>query len=156
MYWDKGISNTAIQSEIIHERLLLVLSGIKFPNHEDSGYRQCRHTRRLGNRGCQTFTEEHLRGHQDGRRRPVLVISPQTRAYCIILRTSRFFPEEDDDELKRQKYSGENAKANEYLFRRVQLEDVVNAHIAAAGRASALGFGRYIISAKRPALGTEI
>ena len=46
---------------------------------------------------------------------------------CIVLRTSRFFPEEDDDKLKREKYAGENAKANEYLFRRVELEDVVGA-----------------------------
>lgn len=69
---------------------------------------------------------------------------------CIILRTSRFFPEEDDDKLKREKYSGENAKANEYLFRRVELEDVVSAHIAAADRAEELGFGRYIISATTP------
>ncbi len=69
---------------------------------------------------------------------------------CIILRTSRFFPEEDDDKLKRDKYSGDNAKANEFLFRRVELEDVVGAHIAAGERASQLGFGRYIISATTP------
>ncbi|NOR21054.1 MAG: NAD-dependent epimerase/dehydratase family protein [Xanthomonadales bacterium] len=69
---------------------------------------------------------------------------------CIILRTSRFFPEEDDDKLKRAAFSDENTKANEYLFRRVELEDVVSAHIAAANRASDLGFGRYIISATTP------
>lgn len=71
---------------------------------------------------------------------------------CIILRTSRFFPEEDDDKLKRDQYDGENAKANEFLFRRVELEDVVSAHIAAAKRAPELGFGRYIISASTPFL----
>ena len=69
---------------------------------------------------------------------------------CIILRTSRFFPEEDDDKLKRDSYDEKNAKANEYLFRRVELEDVVNAHIAAAEWAPKLGFGRYIISATTP------
>lgn len=69
---------------------------------------------------------------------------------CIILRTSRFFPEEDDDRLKREQYDENNAKANEYLFRRVELEDVVSAHIAAAQRAPELGFGRYIISATTP------
>ena len=69
---------------------------------------------------------------------------------CIILRTSRFFPEEDDDKLKRDNYDEKNAKANEYLFRRVELEDVVSAHIAAAERAPSLGFGRYIISATTP------
>ena len=61
---------------------------------------------------------------------------------CIILRTSRFFPEEDDDKLKRDNYDEKNAKANEFLFRRVELEDVVSAHIAAAERAPKLGFGR--------------
>ena len=75
---------------------------------------------------------------------------------CIILRTSRFFPEEDDDRLKREKYAGDNAKANEYLFRRVELEDVVSAHIAAAERASVLGFGRYIISATTPCLPADL
>ncbi|NNL00350.1 MAG: NAD(P)-dependent oxidoreductase, partial [Xanthomonadales bacterium] len=68
----------------------------------------------------------------------------------IILRTSRFFPEEDDDKLKRDKYSDDNAKANEFLFRRVELEDVVSAHMAAAEEAQALGFGKYIISATTP------
>ena len=75
---------------------------------------------------------------------------------CIILRTSRFFPEEDDDKLKREKYTGENAKTNEYLFRRVELEDVVGAHIAAADRAGELGFGRYIISATTPFLPEDL
>jgi len=68
----------------------------------------------------------------------------------VILRTSRFFPEEDDDKLKREEYSDDNAKANEFLFRRVELEDVVNAHLTAAGRASQLGFGKFIISATTP------
>lgn len=75
---------------------------------------------------------------------------------CIILRTSRFFPEEDDDKLKREKFAGDNAKANEYLFRRVELEDVVSAHIAAANRARELGFGRYIISATTPFLPEDL
>lgn len=68
----------------------------------------------------------------------------------IILRTSRFFPEEDDDKLKRDSYDEKNTKANEYLFRRVELEDVVSAHIAAAECAPKLGFGKYIISATTP------
>jgi len=69
---------------------------------------------------------------------------------CIILRTSRFFPEEDDDRSKREAYEDENIKANEFLFRRVELEDVVSAHLLAAQRAGELGFGRYIISATTP------
>ncbi len=69
---------------------------------------------------------------------------------CIILRTSRFFPEEDDDKSKRTSFTDENIKANEFLFRRVELEDVVNAHLLAASKASDLQFGRYIISATTP------
>ena len=69
---------------------------------------------------------------------------------CIILRTSRFFPEEDDDRKKRQRYVDDNIKANEYLYRRVELEDVVSAHLLASERAPDLGFGRYIISATTP------
>ena len=75
---------------------------------------------------------------------------------CIILRTSRFFPEEDDDRSKREKFAGNNAKANEFLFRRVELEDVVGAHIAAAKHAAGLGFGRYIISATTPFLPEDL
>jgi len=71
---------------------------------------------------------------------------------CIILRTSRFFPEDDDDKAQRDGYADDNSKANEYLFRRVELEDVVSAHMAAAERAPELGFGRYIISATTPFL----
>ena len=54
---------------------------------------------------------------------------------AIILRTSRFFPEEDDDPAARRAYADDNAKANEYLFRRVAIEDVVDAHLLAIERA---------------------
>lgn len=69
---------------------------------------------------------------------------------CIVLRTSRFFQEEDDQEQTRQAYPDANAKANEYLYRRVDIADVVSAHQLALTRAAALGFGRYIISATTP------
>jgi UDP-glucose 4-epimerase len=69
---------------------------------------------------------------------------------CIVLRTSRFFPEQDDDAEARQAYADANIKSNEFLFRRVDLEDVVSAHLKAAARAPALGFARYIISATTP------
>jgi nucleoside-diphosphate-sugar epimerase len=69
---------------------------------------------------------------------------------CIVLRTSRFFPEEDDNRSVRDAYADDNLKANEFLFRRVELEDAVNAHILAAKRAKAIGFGKYIISATTP------
>jgi len=74
----------------------------------------------------------------------------------IVLRTSRFFPEEDDNPESREAYADDNLKANEYLFRRVALEDAVSAHIAAAGRASAIGFGKYIISATTPFLPEDL
>jgi UDP-glucose 4-epimerase len=69
---------------------------------------------------------------------------------CIVLRTSRFFPEDDDNRKIRAQYSDENAKANEYLYRRVDLEDVVSAHLLAAERAATIGFRKYIISATTP------
>ena len=58
------------------------------------------------------------------------------RLPCVVLRTSRFFPEEDDNRDMRQAYPDDNLKANEYLFRRVDLEDAVSAHLAAAKKAA--------------------
>jgi UDP-glucose 4-epimerase len=69
---------------------------------------------------------------------------------CLILRTSRFFPEEDDRDEVRTAYADDNLKANEYLYRRVDLEDVVSAHRLALDRAAAIGFRKYIISATTP------
>jgi UDP-glucose 4-epimerase len=72
------------------------------------------------------------------------------RLPCLILRTSRFFPEEDDRPELRQAYEDNNIKANEFLYRRVDIEDVVSAHLLAIEKAPAIGFGRYIISATTP------
>lgn len=72
------------------------------------------------------------------------------RLACIILRTSRFFPEEDDHEETRQAYADDNAKVNEFLYRRVDIEDVVGAHLLALEKAPSIGFGRYIVSATTP------
>ncbi|WP_141454078.1 NAD(P)-dependent oxidoreductase [Pseudoxanthomonas sp. z9] len=69
---------------------------------------------------------------------------------CIVLRTSRFFAEEDDDRRARESFSDANLKANEFLYRRVDIEDVVDAHLRAIERAPMLGFGRYIVSATTP------
>jgi UDP-glucose 4-epimerase len=69
---------------------------------------------------------------------------------CIVLRTSRFFPEEDDNKKVRHAYQDANIKANEFLYRRVDIEDVVSAHIQAMKKAIEVGFGRYIISATTP------
>jgi UDP-glucose 4-epimerase len=68
----------------------------------------------------------------------------------VVLRTSRFFPEDDDHAATRAAYDEANAKANEFLYRRVEIEDVVDAHLLAIDRAAAIGFGRYIISATSP------
>jgi UDP-glucose 4-epimerase len=69
---------------------------------------------------------------------------------CLVLRTSRFFPEEDDSKLARSIYSDANLKMNEFLHRRVDIEDVVNAHLLAIEHAPKIGFGRYIVSATTP------
>ena len=69
---------------------------------------------------------------------------------CLILRTSRFFPEPDDRDDVRAAYDDANVKVNELLYRRVDLEDVVSAHRLALERAPELGFGRYIVSATTP------
>src|SRR5262249_26820482 len=69
------------------------------------------------------------------------------RLACLILRTSRFFLEEDDNPATRLAYDDANVKVNEFLYRRVDLEDVVNAHLLAVEKAPLIGFGRYIISA---------
>jgi nucleoside-diphosphate-sugar epimerase len=69
---------------------------------------------------------------------------------CVILRTSRFFPETDDRDDMRADFDDLNLKVNELLYRRVDLDDVVSACRLAVARAGALGFGRYIVSATTP------
>jgi UDP-glucose 4-epimerase len=69
---------------------------------------------------------------------------------CLVLKTSRFFPEEDDNPSRREAYSDVNLKANEFLHRRVDVQDVVDAHLLAMERAPLIGFGKYIISAMAP------
>ena len=68
----------------------------------------------------------------------------------VILRTSRFFPEPDDVAGVRTAYPDANVKANEYLHRRADIQDVADAHLLAMARAPAIGFGRYIVSATTP------
>ena len=67
----------------------------------------------------------------------------------VILRTGRFFPEADDMAHSIAQ-SDENIKANEFLFRRLTVEDAAEAHVAALDRAVALGFGQFIIAAPTP------
>ena len=66
---------------------------------------------------------------------------------CIVLRTARFFPENDDTLVD---LPGENLKANEFLNRRLTVEDAARAHIAALERAPFVKFGVFIVCAPSP------
>jgi nucleoside-diphosphate-sugar epimerase len=66
-----------------------------------------------------------------------------------VLRTGRFFPEEDDTH---RRLTGQNAKANEFLNRRLTVEDAAEAHIVALEKAPELGFDTFILSAPPPFL----
>ncbi len=66
---------------------------------------------------------------------------------AMLLRTGRFFPEDDDSETVP---SGPNLKANEFLNRRLTVEDAARAHLLALTRAHDLGFERFVLSATPP------
>jgi UDP-glucose 4-epimerase len=68
----------------------------------------------------------------------------------IILRTARFFPEEDDNSEMRREYATPNVQAVEMLYRRIDIEDAVSAVLCGLETARAIGFGRYIVSASTP------
>jgi UDP-glucose 4-epimerase len=72
------------------------------------------------------------------------------RLPVVVLRTSRFFPEEDDHKAHRDNYADANLKANEFLYRRVDIADIVDAHLLAIENAASLGFRKFIISATSP------
>ncbi len=65
----------------------------------------------------------------------------------VVLRTARFFPEEDDTT---RTLSGPNLKTNELLNRRASVQDMARAHLAALDKAADVGFGLYIVSAPTP------
>ena len=67
----------------------------------------------------------------------------------LVLRTSRFFPEEDDM-AHAIAQSGENTKANEFLFRRLSVEDAAEAHVVALSKAQEIGFDTFIVAAPTP------
>jgi len=71
------------------------------------------------------------------------------RLPVIVLRTARFFPEEDDM-AHAIVQSDANTKANEFLFRRLSVEDAAESHVAALAKAPALGFDTLIVCAKTP------
>lgn len=71
------------------------------------------------------------------------------RLPILILRTSRFFPEADDM-AHAIAQSDENTKANEYLFRRLTVEDAAESHVVALAKAKELGFDTFIVSSMTP------
>src|SRR6266571_3028395 len=78
------------------------------------------------------------------------LIQHKTGLPCLVLRTSRFFPEEDDDRSVRLSLDDANLKVNELLYRRADIEDMVSAHLLAVEKAPTIGFSRYIVSATTP------
>lgn len=78
------------------------------------------------------------------------LVARKDRLPVIVLRTSRFFPEDDDNAGVRAEYGTANMQANELLYRRADIEDIVRAHLLALGQAPRLAFGRYIVSAPPP------
>ncbi|MEZ5998316.1 MAG: NAD(P)-dependent oxidoreductase [Hyphomonas sp.] len=74
-------------------------------------------------------------------------VQGETGMATVVIRTSRFFPEDDDTHSDPPP---ENLKANEFLHRRLTVEDAADAHIAALERAPEVGFGLYIASAPTP------
>jgi UDP-glucose 4-epimerase len=84
------------------------------------------------------------------------LFSRTERLPTLVLRTSRFFPEDDDSAAVRSRYSTANAQANEFLYRRADIEDIVSAHLLAEEKVRDLGFRRYIISATTPFRQTDL
>ncbi|GAL20383.1 UDP-glucose 4-epimerase [Vibrio maritimus] len=69
---------------------------------------------------------------------------------CVVLRLSRFFQEEDDSPLARDLYNSDNLKCNEFLHRRVDIQDAVDAVVLAIEKAPKIKFSRLVISATTP------
>ena len=67
-----------------------------------------------------------------------------------VLLTARFFPEPDDNPDVRASMSDLNAKAIEFLHRRVDLADAATAHLDALAPRDAPIFERFVISAPSP------
>ncbi|KAM0330771.1 hypothetical protein ACHAQA_003725 [Verticillium albo-atrum] len=78
------------------------------------------------------------------------LVHSQTKMPVLVLRTSRFFPEEDDDEDRRNAMGDENLKVLELAYRRADVSDVVSACVCGMARAKEVGWGKYIISSPPP------
>ncbi|WHO38768.1 NAD(P)-dependent oxidoreductase [Sphingobium sp. AP49] len=66
---------------------------------------------------------------------------------CTLLRTARFFPEDDDSDGS---LPGQNLKANEFLHRRLTVEDAARAHLVALERTPPAQCEAYLLSAPTP------
>lgn len=75
------------------------------------------------------------------------MVHRQSGMAVILLRTGRFFPEDDDTDGD---LLGPNIKANEFLNRRLTVEDAADAHVLALAEAPRIGFGTFILSASPP------
>jgi UDP-glucose 4-epimerase len=75
---------------------------------------------------------------------------------CVVLKLSRFFPETDDDAKRAEKFDLLNLQINELLNRRVDIADVVSAHVLAMEAAPRLGFAKVIISATSPFMPADL
>ncbi|KAK8120923.1 NAD dependent epimerase/dehydratase family protein [Apiospora kogelbergensis] len=83
------------------------------------------------------------------------LVQAQTGMPVVVLRTSRFFPEADDDADRRALVGDgdggdENLKVLEMAYRRVDIADVVSACDCAMRKAQEIRWGKYVISAPPP------
>ena len=70
---------------------------------------------------------------------------------CVVLRTSRFFPEAGRQRAGAQRRTPTpTPRSTSCCTGAIDLADVVGAHLAALDRAAAIGFGRYVVSATTP------
>ncbi|CEJ81813.1 Putative Oxidoreductase-like protein [[Torrubiella] hemipterigena] len=78
------------------------------------------------------------------------LVHKQTGLPVLVLRASRFFPEDDDDDQRRGAMGGDNLKVLELAYRRCDIEDIVSACVCGMNKAKQIGWGKYIISAPPP------
>ncbi len=69
---------------------------------------------------------------------------------CVVLKSSRFFPDADDVKAQRDAFEDMNLKVNELLYRRIDVADIVSAHRLAVENADRIGFDRLILTATTP------
>ncbi|KAJ3149330.1 hypothetical protein HDU86_006965 [Geranomyces michiganensis] len=78
------------------------------------------------------------------------LVHRQTGLPILILRVSRFFTGLDGPAEGWTESKDNNLKVNELAYRRVDIADVVSAHICALEKASEIKWGTYVISAPTP------